>query len=103
MTRSEPDVRAEQEALFSTAAEHYARHRPRLPAVLFEALPAGYGRPLTATEEARLVIDAALDAVSGIAYGVAHNDPELTERGRRTLARLRAERRAPLSPTEDAT
>ncbi|WP_327334892.1 NUDIX hydrolase [Streptomyces anulatus] len=42
MTRSEPDVRAEQEALFSTAAEHYARHRPGLPAVLFEAFPAAY-------------------------------------------------------------
>ncbi|WP_331759741.1 methyltransferase domain-containing protein [Streptomyces anulatus] len=31
MTRSEPDVRPEQEALFSTGAEHYARHRPGLP------------------------------------------------------------------------
>ncbi|WP_331759743.1 phosphotransferase [Streptomyces anulatus] len=70
---------------------------------LFEAFLAGYGRPLTAIEEARLVIDTALDAVSGIAYDVAHNDPELSERGRRTLARLRAERRAPLSPTGDAT
>ncbi|MFE8910928.1 hypothetical protein [Streptomyces globisporus] len=34
MTRSEPsapDVRPEQEALFSTGAEHYTRHRPGLP------------------------------------------------------------------------
>ncbi|WP_221354654.1 phosphotransferase [Streptomyces beigongshangae] len=70
---------------------------------LFEAFLAGYGRSLTATEEACLVIDAALDSVSGIAYGVAHRDPELVERGRRTLARLRAEHRAALSPTGDAT
>ncbi|MEU9472193.1 phosphotransferase [Streptomyces avermitilis] len=70
---------------------------------LFEAFLAGYGRSLTATEEARLVIDAALDSVSGIAYGVAHRDPELIERGRRTLARLRVEHRAALSPTGDAT
>ncbi|WP_442818445.1 hypothetical protein [Streptomyces sp. NBC_01237] len=70
---------------------------------LFEAFLAGYGRTLTAAEEARLVIDAALDSVSGIAYGAAHGDPELVERGRRTLARLRAEHRAALSPTGDAT
>ncbi|MFI6113249.1 phosphotransferase [Kitasatospora sp. NPDC051164] len=70
---------------------------------LFEAFLAGYGRSLTAAEEARLVIDAALDSVSGIAYGTAHGDPELVERGRRTLARLRAEHRAAPSPTGDAT
>lgn len=58
---------------------------------LFEAFLTGYGRPLTQAEEARLVIDMALDSVSGIAFGVAHGDPELVERGRRTLARLRAE------------
>ncbi|WP_405893409.1 phosphotransferase [Streptomyces sp. NBC_01527] len=69
---------------------------------LFEAFLAGYGRSLTAAEEARLLIDAALDSVSGIAYGAAHGDPELVERGRRTLARLRAEHRAALSPTGDA-
>ena len=69
---------------------------------LFTAFRTGYGRPLTAAEEARLVIDAALDSVSGIAYGAAHGDPELVERGRRTLARLRAEHRAALSPTRDA-
>ncbi|MEU8950005.1 phosphotransferase [Streptomyces sp. NPDC048489] len=66
---------------------------------LLEAFLAGYGRSLTAAEQARLVIDAALDAVSGISYGAAHGDPELLERGLRTLARLRAEHRAGLSPT----
>ncbi|MEV5704837.1 hypothetical protein [Actinoallomurus sp. NPDC052274] len=50
---------------------------------------AGYGRPLTPAEEDRLVVDAVLDAVSGIWYGTAHGDLELVERGRRTLARLR--------------
>ncbi|WP_328455518.1 phosphotransferase [Streptomyces sp. NBC_00386] len=69
---------------------------------LFEAFLAGYGRSLTDAEEARLGIDMALDAVSGIAFGVAHGDPELVERGRRTLARLRAEHHAPLSSTGDA-
>jgi Ser/Thr protein kinase RdoA (MazF antagonist)/ADP-ribose pyrophosphatase YjhB (NUDIX family) len=69
---------------------------------LFETFLAGYGRSLTSAEEARLVIDMALDSVSGIAYGAAHGDPELVERGRRTLAGLRAEHRAPLSSTGDA-
>ncbi|MER5549781.1 phosphotransferase [Streptomyces sp. NPDC002589] len=36
---------------------------------LFEAFLAGYGRSLTAAEEARLVVDTALDSVSGVAYG----------------------------------
>ncbi|MFJ9613469.1 hypothetical protein [Streptomyces noursei] len=30
----------------------------------------------------------ALDALSGIAYGLTHDDPEVVERGRRTLRRL---------------
>jgi hypothetical protein len=34
---------------------------------------------------------AALDALSGIAFGATHNDPEAVSRGRRTLARLHAE------------
>ncbi|MFD7134516.1 hypothetical protein [Streptomyces sp. NPDC059894] len=50
----------------------------------------GYGRPFTAEEEARLTVLSVLDAVSGISYGAAHGDPEPVERGRRTLARLRA-------------
>lgn len=57
---------------------------------LYEAFMVGYGKTLTATEEARLGIDMALDAVSGIQFGSAHGDPELVERGHRTLARLRA-------------
>ncbi|MFI1655128.1 NUDIX domain-containing protein [Streptomyces sp. NPDC020472] len=50
----------------------------------------GYGRPLSGAEEAHLVASAALDSVSGIAFGTRTGDPELVERGRRTLARLRA-------------
>lgn len=70
---------------------------------LFEAFLTGYGRRLTPAEEARLVVDAALDSVSGIAFGAAHGDPELVERGRRTLARLRAEPHgSSLSPTGEA-
>ncbi|MDF3290158.1 hypothetical protein [Streptomyces silvisoli] len=30
----------------------------------------------------------ALDPLSGITYGLIHNDPEVVERGRRTLRRL---------------
>ncbi|MFE9968655.1 phosphotransferase [Streptomyces sp. NPDC005525] len=59
---------------------------------LYEAFLAGYGRPLTPVEEERLLIDSVLDAVSGIQFGAANGDPELVERGRRTLARLRAAR-----------
>lgn len=57
---------------------------------LYEAFMAGYGRALNFAEEAHLVIDTALDAVSGIQFGLAHGDAELVERGHRTLARLRA-------------
>ncbi|MFF9673599.1 phosphotransferase [Streptomyces eurythermus] len=56
---------------------------------LQEAVTDGYGRPFTPQEEARLTVLSVLDAVSGISYGTSHNDPELVERGRRTLARLR--------------
>ncbi|MET7642469.1 hypothetical protein ABZS83_02235 [Streptomyces sp. NPDC005426] len=69
---------------------------------LFAAFFSGYGRSLTAVEEARLVIDVALDSVSGIAYGSENCDPELVERGRRTLGRLRSEHREPFSSTGDA-
>lgn len=57
---------------------------------LYESLLTGYGRPLTAVEEEHLVVEAALDSVSGIQFGAAHGDPELVERGKRTLKRLRA-------------
>nr|BEK71473.1 hypothetical protein KPHV_87000 [Kitasatospora purpeofusca] len=57
---------------------------------LLEALTDGYGRPFTATELEYLTVLEALDAVSGIQYGAAAGDPELLERGLRTLARLRA-------------
>ncbi|MFE5710650.1 hypothetical protein ACFQ7J_07495 [Streptomyces sp. NPDC056501] len=49
----------------------------------------GYGRPFTPEEEAQLPVLSVLDAVSGISYGATHGDPELVERGLRTLARLR--------------
>ncbi|MFJ5829424.1 NUDIX domain-containing protein [Streptomyces sp. NPDC093089] len=64
---------------------------------LAEAFFAGYGRPLTAAEETHLAASTALDAVSGIAFGTRAGDPELVERGRRTLARLRAGARWPFS------
>ncbi|MFJ7626697.1 phosphotransferase [Streptomyces sp. NPDC097595] len=65
---------------------------------LLAAVMNGYRRPFTREEEAQLVVLAALDAVSGIAYGAAHGDPELIERGRRTLARLRADHPRPRVP-----
>lgn len=60
---------------------------------LFQAVMDGYGRRFTPDEEAHLTILSVLDSVSGISYGTAHGDPELVERGRRTLARLRAAQR----------
>ncbi|MFJ6518266.1 NUDIX domain-containing protein [Streptomyces filamentosus] len=48
----------------------------------------GYGRRPTPAEKAHLIAGAALDSVSGIAFGTRTGDPELVERGRRTLARL---------------
>ncbi|MFF9624801.1 phosphotransferase [Streptomyces griseosporeus] len=60
---------------------------------LRQAVMYGYGRSFTPEEEVQLAVLSALDAVSGISYGAAHGDPELVERGLRTLARLRATRR----------
>ena len=60
---------------------------------LFQAVMDGYGRPFTEEEEAQLTVLSVLDSVSGISYGAAHGDPELVERGRRTLAQLRAAQR----------
>ncbi|MFJ6495712.1 hypothetical protein [Streptomyces virginiae] len=63
--------------------------RPDLRAAFLD----GYGRRLTPVEERRLDCESAFDAVSGIAYGTAHGDPEVAERGHRTLYRLRATHR----------
>ncbi|MGW8989079.1 phosphotransferase [Streptomyces zhihengii] len=56
---------------------------------LLQAVMDGYGRLFTPEEETQLTVLSVLDAVSGISYGTAHGDPELVERGLRTLARLR--------------
>ncbi|OEJ35127.1 NUDIX domain-containing protein [Streptomyces subrutilus] len=80
---------------YATATRDMARlsdtwtGRPDLRAAFLD----GYGRPLTPTEELRLDCETAFDAVSGIAYGTAHDDPEVAERGRRTLLRLHTARR----------
>ncbi|SEE27987.1 NUDIX domain-containing protein [Streptomyces misionensis] len=66
---------------------------------LLAAVLNGYGRTFTPAEEAQLAVLSVLDAVSGISYGAAHGDPELVERGHRTLARLRAARQHPDHPT----
>ncbi|MGW5213486.1 phosphotransferase [Streptomyces sp. NPDC004051] len=60
---------------------------------LLQAVTDGYGRLFTPEEEAQLAALSVLDSVSGISYGAAHGDPELVERGLRTLARLRAAQR----------
>ncbi|MFF2144635.1 phosphotransferase [Kitasatospora sp. NPDC058190] len=60
---------------------------------LYEAVMAGYGRQPSAAEEEHLAVHRVLDAVSGIQYGAANGDPELVERGHRTLAQLRATNR----------
>ncbi|CAL9603266.1 hypothetical protein SUDANB120_05485 [Streptomyces sp. enrichment culture] len=52
----------------------------------------GYGRPLSPAEELRLACASTFDAVSGIAYGSSHTDPEVTERALRTLHHLRTNR-----------
>ncbi|MEU2655190.1 phosphotransferase [Streptomyces sp. NPDC007325] len=66
---------------------------------LADAFFAGYGRPLDDLEQAHLAPAAVLDAVSGIAYGHAAGDPELVERGRRTLLRSRAGTLLPPRPS----
>ncbi|MFB7513181.1 phosphotransferase [Streptomyces sp. NPDC056144] len=60
---------------------------------LLQAVLDGYGRPFTPDEAAQLTVLSVLDAVSGISYGATHGDPELVERGLRTLARLRTAQR----------
>jgi hypothetical protein len=60
---------------------------------LRDAFMSGYGRDLTPAEEERFVMDSTLDSLSGIQYGATHADAERQQRGRRTLARLRAQGR----------
>ncbi|MFD1658707.1 hypothetical protein ACFSL4_10910 [Streptomyces caeni] len=48
----------------------------------------GFGRRLTAVEEAALRCLCAVDAASAISWGVPHDDEEIVARGRATLARL---------------
>ncbi|MGW7369896.1 phosphotransferase enzyme family protein [Streptomyces sp. NPDC054841] len=60
--------------------------RPDLRAACFQ----GYGRDLVPEEQHALKGLAALDAVSALVRGPAHNDHEVTRRGRRTLDRLMA-------------
>ena len=59
-------------------------HRPDLR----EAFLDGYGRVLCDTETEALRCLAALDALSGIQWGTANNDPEVTNRAWRTFERL---------------
>ncbi|MGX4735387.1 hypothetical protein [Kitasatospora griseola] len=61
---------------------------------LLAALTDGYGRPFAAAELEYLTVLEALDAVSGIQYGAATDDPELLERGLQTLTRLDATAKA---------
>jgi hypothetical protein len=49
----------------------------------------GYGRALAHAEEQALPRLAALDALSGLQWGTANGDREVTGRARRTFARLR--------------
>jgi Ser/Thr protein kinase RdoA (MazF antagonist) len=55
---------------------------------LREAFMSGYGRVLHEAEEEALKCFAALDALSGIQWGTANNDPEVTTRAWRTFERL---------------
>lgn len=56
---------------------------------LADAFFTGYGMTLSPADVRRLECEAGLDAVSGVGYGAEHSDPELLERGLRTLRRLR--------------
>ncbi|MGW7086773.1 phosphotransferase enzyme family protein [Streptomyces sp. NPDC054871] len=78
---------------FATAVQDFVRmacatwaDRPDLRAACLR----GYGRDLTAEEQQALKGLAALDAVSCLTWGPAHDDPDVTARGRRTLDRLMA-------------
>lgn len=60
---------------------------------LREALLVGYGRPLSETERQALVVFAAADAASALAYGSRQGDTAVSARGRRTVERLAEEGR----------
>jgi hypothetical protein len=58
---------------------------------LRDAFFTGYGRCLTGPEERALVCLATVHAASRLAWGVIHDDREVTQRARATLARLAEE------------
>ncbi|MFE5513879.1 phosphotransferase [Streptomyces sp. NPDC056529] len=68
---------------------------------LHEAFFDGYGHRLTTDEKARLLVEAVLDAVSGITFGNKAGDPELVARGRRTLLHCRAGAASDVLPAID--
>jgi Ser/Thr protein kinase RdoA (MazF antagonist) len=55
---------------------------------LRDSFLSGYGRALTHAEEEALPCLAALDALSGLQWGILNGDCEVTGRARRTFARL---------------
>jgi len=55
---------------------------------LRDAFMGGYGRTLTSTEAKAMRFLAALDALSGLHWGISNHDHEVTSRARRTLDRL---------------
>ncbi|MYS84679.1 hypothetical protein [Embleya scabrispora] len=93
-TRTIPILRCastDEIADLHTALGFKVGYRPdRTPGSARAAFLTGYGGSLTPVEEEHLTAVSARDAVSGIRYGCEHGDPEPVERGRRTLAGLRA-------------
>ncbi|MEE4543960.1 aminoglycoside phosphotransferase family protein [Streptomyces sp. V4-01] len=74
--------------------------RPDLKTAFFT----GFGQALTQHETQHLQAMAALDAISGIAYGVTAGDDDVIARGHRTLARLHTPTNPHHPPsTEDLT
>ncbi|MFJ6695374.1 aminoglycoside phosphotransferase family protein [Streptomyces sp. NPDC091272] len=63
--------------------------RSELRAAFFD----GYGRALSDVEEPALVTISAADAASALVHGPRHGDPQVTERGRRTVERRTREER----------
>ncbi|MFF7534265.1 phosphotransferase enzyme family protein [Streptomyces bobili] len=78
-------------ARFATAVQDFVSmacgiwaDRPDLRAACFQ----GYGRDLTSEERHTLKCLSAIDAVRCLAWGPAHDDADVTARGRRTLDRI---------------